>query len=335
METGLEDKIYKTIKEYQLIEPEDVVIVAVSGGPDSMCLLNSLYNLKEKLQIKKIAVAHVNHMLREEAELETQYVKKFCEEKNIDFYAKYVNIKEISEHNKTGEEETGRIERYKFFEEIAEKINANKIAIAHNHNDNAETVLMHLLRGSAISGLVGIKPYKENKYIRPILKCDRTDIEKYCEDKGLNPKYDKTNDDNTYTRNKIRNELIPYIKKEFNPNIIETLNRLAESALVEEEYLEKITENTYKNLCVLEDKENNIIVLDLKKFNSLDEAIKPRIILYTFNILNGNVNGIERIHLNDIIKLCKKNIGNKYLSPNKNIKVYIKSGQITIKKVLK
>ena len=329
----VEDKILNTIKKYNLINNDDIIVVAVSGGPDSMCLLNSLYNMKEKLAIKKLVVAHVNHMLREEAEEETQFVKRYCKNKNIDFFVKYVNIKELSEHNKTGEEETGRIERYKFFEEVAKEVNANKIAIAHNYNDNAETVLMHLLRGSGIPGLIGIRPYKENKYIRPIIKCERFEIEEYCEKNHLDPRHDKTNDDNTYTRNKIRNKLIPYLKKEFNPNIIETINRLSESVLLEENYMSKITENDFKKICLEQNK--NVIIIDLKEFNNLDEIIKSRIILNIINNLFGNTNGIEKVHINDIIKLCNNNIGNKQLMPNKNIKIFVKSGKVSFEKVLK
>lgn len=329
----LENKILKTIKEYNLIEPEDIVLVAVSGGPDSMCLLNSLYNLKDKLKIKKIAIAHVNHMLRSEAEEETQYVKRFAELKNIDFFVKYVDIKKISENNKIGEEEAGRKERYKFFEEVAQKINANKIAIAHNYNDNAETVLMHLMRGAGISGLSGIKPFREEKYIRPIIKCSREEIEQYCEEKGLNPKYDESNKNNLYTRNRIRNQLIPFIKEKFNPNIIDTLNRVSSVVMEEENYIENVINNEYKN--ILKNRETNKIEIDVKKFNKLDKYIKSRMVLYIIKELFENTNGIEQIHIKDIIKLCENNIGNKYLTPNKNMKVFIKAGIVSFEKVLK
>lgn len=329
----LENKILKTIKEYNLIEPEDIVLVAVSGGPDSMCLLNSLYNLKDKLKIKKIAIAHVNHMLRSEAEEETQYVKRFAELKNIDFFVKYVDIKKISENNKIGEEEAGRKERYKFFEEISQKINANKIAIAHNYNDNAETVLMHLMRGAGISGLSGIKPFREEKYIRPIIKCSREEIEQYCEEKGLNPKYDESNKNNLYTRNRIRNQLIPFIKEKFNPNIIDTLNRVSSVVMEEENYIENVINDEYKN--ILKNRETNKIEIDVKKFNKLDKYIKSRMVLYIIKELFENTNGIEQIHIKDIIKLCENNIGNKYLTPNKNMKVFIKAGIVSFEKVLK
>ena len=277
----LEQKILNTIKEYNLIESGDTVIAAVSGGPDSMCMLNVLYNLKEKLDLKEIAVVHVNHMLRKEAEEETKFVEAYCNEKNIRFFSKYVDIKKIAKKNKLGEEETGRKERYDFFEEIAKKIKANKIAIAHNYNDNAETILMHIMRGTGISGLVGIKPYRDGKYIRPIIKCTRAEIEEYCKKNNLNPKYDKSNLDNTYTRNRIRNKLIPYISKEFDTDIIESLNRLSELVLQEDEYMQTIVRKEYKNLLIKEEK--NKILIDVKKFNKLHEYMKSKIILYIIN----------------------------------------------------
>ena len=320
------ETILETIKKYDLIVPNDIVVVAVSGGPDSMCLLDNLVNLKEQFKIKKIVVAHLNHMIREESKEETEYVKKYCEDKNIECFIKFVNVIQKAEQEKIGVEEAGRKERYAFFDEIAKKTNANKIAIAHNCNDNAETVLMHLLRGSGIAGLTGIKPYREGKFIRPIIKCKREEIEKYCNDNNLNPKYDKSNNDNTYTRNKIRNELIPYIQKEFNPNIIETIDRLSELVSNEEKYMEKVTEKSFKDIAI--DEKNNCIILDLKKFNSLEHVIKARLILYITKKIFGSANGIEKTHVEDIIKLCGNNKGNKYLMPNKHYKITVKNKKI-------
>lgn len=348
------NKILETVKKYNLIEKDDVILVAVSGGPDSMCLLDNLINLKEELQVKEIAVAHLNHMIRQEAKSETEYVEEYCKNKNIKCFVKFVDIIKIAQEQKIGTEEAGRKERYAFFDEVANKINANKIAIAHNLNDNAETILMHILRGSGVSGLCGIKPYREGKFIRPLIKCERSEIEKYCEEKQLNPKLDKSNNDNTYTRNRIRNELIPYIKKEFNPNIIETLDRLSELITDEENYMEKVVAQNYNEILVknanngnkieeisIENKneceenvDNNAIILDLKKFNSLDYLIKSRIIIYTIKNMFGTSNGIEKIHVEDIIKLCGNNIGNKYLTPNKNIKITVKNKKIYFEKIL-
>lgn len=320
----LKEEALKTIETYNLIEKNDKIVIGVSGGPDSICLLHVLYGLKEKLGIE-IVVAHVNHMLRDVADLETEYVQNFCKKLGIECYVKKADILEISKTLKKGTEEVGRQVRYDFFDEVAKKTNSNKIATAHNSNDRAETVILNILRGSGLSGLKGIEPIRDNKYIRPLINTDRQDIENYCNDNKLEPKYDKTNNENIYTRNKVRNTVIPYIKKEFNPNIIKTINRLSSLATEENEYLQAITKQEFENL-LIEKTEN--IILDLHKFNSLNLVIKRRLILYTINEVLHTTNGIEKVNIDDIIKLCKNNIGNKYLMPIKEIKVYVKKGKI-------
>jgi len=320
----LKEEVLKTIETYNLIEMNDKIVIGVSGGPDSICLLHVLYGLKEKLGIE-IVVAHVNHMLRDVADLETEYVQNFCKKLGIQCYVKKADILEISKTQKKGTEEVGRQVRYDFFDEVAKKTNSNKIATAHNSNDRAETVILNILRGSGLSGLKGIEPIRDNKYIRPLINTDRQDIENYCNDNKLEPKYDKTNNENIYTRNKVRNTVIPYIKKEFNPNIIKTINRLSSLATEENEYLQAITKQEFENL-LIEKTEN--IILDLHKFNSLNLVIKRRLILYTINEVLHTTNGIEKVNIDDIIKLCKNNIGNKYLLPIKEIKIYVKKGKI-------
>ena len=341
----LEEKVLKTIKKYNMIEDGDRIVIGVSGGPDSMSLLNSLNNLKEKLNIK-IYVAHINHMLREEADEETKYVMGFCERIGVEFFAKRINVVEIAKKLKIGTEEAGRNVRYEFFEEVAKKVDANKIATAHNSNDNAETVLMNIIRGTSISGLKGIEKVRDSKFIRPIIECNRQEVEEYCKEEKLEPRYDKTNSENVYTRNKIRNLLIPYLQKEFNQNIIEGINRLSELAADNEEFLNNIVENEYKRLLINANsteigkskehkqekkqsaKEEKTIILDLKEFNKLDRVIRAKLTLYTISKVYGKVTGIEKIHIDDIIKLCKNNIGNKYLTPKKGIKVFVKKGKI-------
>ena len=324
-------KTIKTIQKYNLIESGDKIVVGVSGGPDSMCLLNILIKVCQNSPSPlAIVVAHVNHMIRDEANEEEEFVKKFCEKNDIEFYAKRIDVKKIANTNKIGTEEAGRNERYAFFEEILKKTNANKIAIAHNKNDKAETIIMNILRGTGINGLKGIE-VKRDKYIRPLIECERNEIEDYCKKQNLNPRIDKSNFDNVYTRNKIRNILIPYIKKEFNSNIVDTMDRLSALVAEEEEYIEKQVKKAYTYI-LLDEKENEI-ALDLKQFNLQEKVIKSRIILYTITRLFGSSKGIERVHIEDILKLCSNNIGNKYLTPNKNLKVFVKNHKIYISRV--
>lgn len=341
----VEEQVLNTIKKYKLIEEKDRIVVGVSGGPDSICLLHVLNSLKQKLNIE-IFVAHINHMIRKEADFETEYVKDFCKKLGIVFFVKKIDVEKVAKEQKKGTEETGRNIRYEFFEEVLKKVEATKIATAHNLNDKAETVLLNIIRGSGTSGLKGIEAIRDNKFIRPLIEISREDIEEYCRENNLNPKFDKTNEETIYRRNKIRNDLIPYIKKEFNPNIIKTIARLSEVATEENEYLEKQTQKAYENVYVGaglvsahkdEDSINvgariahlkNEIIIDLKKFNSLELVIKRRVILYTISKVVGSTVGIEKVNIDEIIQLCKNNIGNKFLTPTKNIKILIKCNKI-------
>ena len=323
----MEQKVLDTIKKYNLIEEGDRVVIGVSGGPDSISLLDILNKFKQnKILNFEIIVAHINHQIREEANDDEEYVQDYCEKNKIKFYSKRIDVIKYANNNKIGLEEAGRNLRYEFFDEILQKENANKIAIAHNKNDKAETIIMNVLRGSGISGLRGIEPIRDNKYIRPIIECERYEIEKYAQENNLNPRIDKTNYENDCTRNKIRNIVLPYIKKEFNSNIVETINRLSNIATETEEYIQKQAVEIFKELIIEENSKN--IVLDLKKFNSKDKLIRKRILIYTISKVLGNSQNIEMVNIDDVIKMCDKNIGNKYLMPNKNIKILVNKGKI-------
>ena len=322
-----EEKVKDTIEKYNMISPADKVIIAVSGGPDSMSILNYLYENKEDYKIE-IIVCHVNHGIRENANLDEEYVKKYCEDRNIMLFIKHEDVVSLAKKSKRGLEETGRIVRYNFFEEIANSEKANKIIVAHNKNDNAETIIMNVIRGSGLSGLKGIEE-KRGKYIRPLINCSREEIEEYCKKENLNPRHDESNDDNTYTRNKIRNIVIPYIKDEFNPNIVDTLKRLSDIIKEDEEYLEQKTEESFERLASREGEKISFVVRD---FNNEDRVIQKRLIQKAIKEVAGSLNEIDKINIEDIIKLCNNNIGNKYMYPNKNVKVEMKDKRIYIYK---
>lgn len=329
----MKEEVLKTIKKYNLIESGDKLVLGVSGGPDSISMLNVLREIAEDETIDlkfQIVVSHINHNIRKEAKEDEEFVKKYCDENNIKFFSKSIDVEKIANNSKIGIEEAGRKVRYEFFDEVLKETNSNKIAIAHNKNDKVETMIMNVLRGSGLLGLKGIEP-KRGKYIRPLIEIEREKIEEYCEEKNLNPRIDKTNFDNTYSRNKVRNEVIPYIKQEFNPNIIKTLDRLSELVKEEDTYVEKQVEKAYQEIFI--EGNNEEIILNLKKFNNYEKVIKSRIVLYTITRLFGSSKGIEKIHIDDILKLCKNNIGNKFLTPNKNLKVLVKNHKIYFSKL--
>ncbi len=310
------EKVKSIIKKYNLINEEDKVLIGVSGGPDSITLLNTLYKLGYN-----ICTAHINHGIRENADNDEKFVREFCEERNIPCFVKRVKLKEIESDMTL--EELGRKIRYDFFDEIMKQENCTKIATAHNANDNAETVLMNIVRGTGMSGLKGIEISRKN-IIRPLLEVTRKEIEEYCEKENLNPCHDESNDEAIYTRNKIRLELIPYIENNINSNVVNNINRMSEIISDEEEYINKQVDISYKDCLIAEEDER--VVCNLKKFNELENTIQKRLIIRFIGKVLGNVKDIERVHIQDILKLCKNNVGGKFLTPNKNIKVAVNKG---------
>ena len=312
----LKNKLKNTIEKFNLLNKEDKVLVAVSGGPDSISLLNILHELGYN-----ICTAHINHGIRENADNDERFVKEFCEIRNIPCFIKKVKLKEIKSDMTT--EELGRKIRYEFFDEIMKQENCTKIATAHNANDNAETVLMNMIRGTGLSGLKGID-ISRDKIIRPLLEITRAEIEEYCEKENLNPCHDESNDETIYTRNKVRLELIPYIEKNINSNIVNNINRMAEIIAREEEYIKRQVDIAYGDTLIAE--EEGRTVCNLKKFNQYDNVIQKRLIIRYITKTLGNAKDIERVHIEDILKLCKNNVGGKYLTPNKYIKVAVNKG---------
>ena len=352
-----EKRVLSKIEQYGLISNGDKIVVGFSGGPDSTALIQCLYNINLKSDLHfEIIAAHINHGIRENAKLDEEFVNKYCIEHNIDLRVIHADVKKVSKELKRGLEETGRILRYESFVQIAKEINAKKIAIAHNQKDKIETIVMNALRGSGLSGLRGIEEIQEQDeyvYIRPLLHESRENIEEYLKDQNIVARIDESNFDNTFTRNKIRNIVIPYIEKEFNPNFISSIDRMSNIIKEEDEYLNNITESAFKEICLgynlvqeeefnstlenLEKDKNgkhyNQVVLDLKKFNKEHLVIQKRIILKAIERLFGTTQGIEQIHVQDIVKLCNNNIGNKYLLPNKHTQIVIKNKKILINRL--
>ncbi len=311
-------KVKNTIEKFNMFSSNDKILIGVSGGPDSITLLNILYKLGYN-----ICVAHINHGLRENAESDELFVKNFCEKRKIPCFIKRVKLKEIDSDMTL--EELGRKVRYDFFYEILNRKSCTKIATAHNANDNAETVIMNIIRGSGLSGLKGIEPIRSNTIVRPLIEVTRKEIEAYCAAEGLAPCHDETNDEAIYTRNKVRLELLPYIEKNINSNVIMNINRMAEILSAEEEFIEKQVNIAYEECAIKESDEK--VVCNLRKFNKLDNVIKKRIIKKCIVNSLGNATNIEKVHIDDILKLCENNVGGKYLTPNKYIKITVNKGK--------
>ena len=303
----MREKVIYTIETNKMINCGDAIIVGLSGGPDSVCMLHILSSLRQLYDIKLYAV-HLNHMIRgEEADRDEQFAREFSNQLRVPFISRSVDVPAYAREHQMSEEEAGRYQRYRLFEEIAKKVGAKRIAIAHNMNDQAETVIMHFLRGSGISGLGGIKPVRAECYIRPLLYCTREEIEDYCSAQGLNPMHDSTNNKDIYARNKLRLEFIPYIKENFNPNIIECISKASDLARQDDDYLNS---RALIEMEKLKRKDG----LSLSEFNLLHVSIKRRIIRLAIEKVKGGLNNIESKHIEDCIDIISKGRTGKYIS---------------------
>jgi len=302
------DKVYNVIIKYEMTVPGDKVLVALSGGADSVCLLSVMHSLKERLGIEVYA-AHLNHMIRgEEAERDEQFAKKLCEFLGVRCFVKHTDVPEIAEKEGLSVEEAGRKARYDFFGELKEKEKITKIATAHNKNDRAETVFMRIMRGTGIDGLQGIAYKREDGVIRPVLDVSRGEIEDYLKENNMDFCTDSTNSDNDYTRNRIRNELLPYIKENFNPSIVDTLVRFSDIASEDAEFLNGYAERLYERI-------NNPLpshkpcALHIDTLKMLEASIKTRLIRMTAKKAAECDLKLQYAHIRDILDLIEKNTG--------------------------
>ncbi|CEI74229.1 MULTISPECIES: tRNA lysidine(34) synthetase TilS [Romboutsia] len=294
------EKVLSTINKYNLIENGDKIVLGLSGGPDSVCLLHILYRLKEKLDIEVYA-AHLNHQIRGiEAQKDALYITQLCENLGVTSFVKSIDVPKYCKENGLSVEEGARKLRYEMFEEIKQKTKSNKIAIGHNLNDQAETILMRIMRGTGLQGLRGIEYIRDNNIIRPILDIDRKDIEAYCEEYELNPRIDHTNLETIYTRNKIRLELIPYMKDNFNPNVIESIVRMSNSLKTDSDYIQEESEIKFKEVSNLQE---DACEIDIQKYSKLHDAIKVRVLRKGIKHILGDTNFVDQKHIEDIMQL--------------------------------
>lgn len=322
------DKVLGTINKHNLIQKGDKIVLGLSGGPDSVCLLHVLNRLKKDFDIE-IYAAHLNHQIRGiEAQKDALYVSKLCEDMGIVFFVKSINVPKYCENEGLSLEEGARKLRYEMFYEIKDKIKANKIAIGHNLNDQAETVMMRIMRGTGLTGLKGIDYIRDNCIIRPILDVERSEIEEYCEAYNLNPRIDKTNLENIYTRNKIRLDLLPYMKDNFNSNVIESIVRMSNSLKSDNDYIEKEVEAKFREVSNV--KEKGFVEINLDNFICLHDAIKVRVLRNSIKHILGDTNFVDQRHIEDIMSLESDSKVNKMLTLPRNIFVYRKKDSIIL-----
>jgi tRNA(Ile)-lysidine synthase len=296
------EKVLKTIEKYNMIEKNDKIVMGISGGPDSLCMLDVLFNLKEKFALE-LYVVHVNHMIRgEEAKKDAEFVEDLCKKLGLSFFLFEEDVPYLAKKMGLSEEQAGRHVRYRAFEEILKKVGGNKIAVAHNKNDVAETVLLNIIRGTGLKGLVGIKPVNGN-IIRPLIEIERREIEAYLESKNLKPRIDRTNYEPLYARNRVRLEVIPYIEELFGIDLVKNLSRMAAILLEEDDYLDRQCEEVFNQMCEVSEEE---VRVELSAFRRLHLALKRRLIKRMYSQLKGDEEGLEYGHVEDVLGLLDK-----------------------------
>ncbi len=301
------------IRDGNLIEDGDRILVGVSGGADSVCLLHMLFTLYHHTDVG-LFVVHVHHGIRdEEADRDEAFVKELCDSLGVGFSSYHYDVVSIAAAERLSEEEAGRKVRYETFARASITNRCNKVAIAHNKNDNAETILFNLFRGSAVAGLTGMKPMlmMETKagsimVIRPILSVTREEIENYLTEQNLCYQDDATNFGDAYMRNKIRNRVLTYAREQINSNVIDNITNASAHLYEAYNFIEKCMNERYR---VIVREDEGIFEYDTEALEKEDIVIQRGIIRRILGLLAGKLKDIEAKHTEDVLSLGKKQVG--------------------------
>ncbi len=319
MKTPLQGKLLAALRQYRLAAPGETLLIAVSGGADSICLLHCLAGLREDLEID-LRAAHLNHRLRPEADADEDYVKHACAQISVPLTSEGYYVKEYQAAYRLTPEEAAREVRYQFLARVAAQVGAARVLVAHTADDDAETVLLHLLRGSGLAGLEGLKALSEWRstltdarveLARPLLGVSRAEIMEYCQAHNLSPREDASNFDPAFLRNRVRHELLPYLET-FNPAIREALRRLGHLAGEDLALLEAETERRWQTLAQVAD---GSVVFKRSDIATLETPLKRRLLRRALAELRGSLKDIEWRHTEDMLALLEKPAGKRINLP--------------------
>lgn len=293
------NKAAKFITDRDLIHTNDGIVMGVSGGADSVALLLLMNFLKEKYSLS-LYVVHVNHGLRPEADFEAAYVEQLCAERGIPFFCKKEDVKALAAELKIGTEDAGRKVRYEAFAEVLAKVGADKIAVAHNCNDRAETMLFNLARGTGIKGLISI-PVKRDNIIRPLLFATRREIEEFLERAGVSYCTDASNLTDDYARNRIRNNILPALETGVNSGATVHMYETCEQLSQLYDFATQSCLNAYKSACIGET--DSKVTFDSDKILTMDKFLQSMLIKQAIDTLVPGNRDITHTHLNDVLSL--------------------------------
>jgi tRNA(Ile)-lysidine synthase len=303
-------KVIKTIEKYKLLDKEDRVVAALSGGPDSTALLVALAQISKLLDFS-IIVVHYNHGLRgTSSDEDEKYSQELAKKLGLIFVSGKMDQK-LRQKGKSPED-FYRQQRYQFLDKVAEDYNAQKIALGHNIQDQAETVLLNLLRGSGLEGLRGILPMREGKFIRPLIEVSRGEIIAFLSEAGISYCQDSSNESRVHLRNKIRFELIPYLKEKYNPRIEENLAQMAEILRQDDDYIRNSVQEAMKSTYI--QNQSNRISLNIEYIKGLAPTIRSRLFKKILESLNPEKNGFSFSNIKALERLAQATESGKRIS---------------------
>ena len=306
-------KVSEYMKQHHMLSPGDTVVAGISGGADSVCLFRILTEMKKSIDFD-LHVVHVNHLIRAEAGEDESFVEELCRQHRISFHAVHADVEAIAEKKHITTEEAGREVRYEAFERYLKEYAKNgngKIAVAHNINDSAETVLFHLFRGSGVQGLTGILPVRDH-IIRPLLCVERTEIEEYLHTIGQKYCTDKTNATDDYARNRIRHHILEYARKEICPEAVFHTQEAAEKLGDLYGLINRMTQKGYEQCVTIQ---NEKMVIDKEKLLTQDKVLRSYIIMHAFGQLIGTRKDLSAVHVNSVLELMDKQPGRSISLP--------------------
>ena len=307
-------QMHRFIAQHKMIEAGETVLVAVSGGADSLALLYGLNALRSQLNCQ-FHVAHLNHCLRPDADADADFVCQHAVDLRLSCTIQRMEIPHLAQQWKLSVEAAGRRARYQFYESVITEIDATKVALGHHQDDIAETVLMNLIRGSGATGLKGIAPVRDAKFIRPLAGFTRQQIEAFLTSIGVVPRHDTTNTDTRYLRNRIRHELIPRLENEYNPNIKTGLSRTADVLRAESEYLDTTARKAFE-ACRIQDPHKNV-VLDRVEFRKHHIALQRRMLRQGVSEMSADMSDLYFTHCEKMLNLIEAEASNAlFVLPN-------------------
>jgi tRNA(Ile)-lysidine synthase len=298
---ALELLVRKTVQKYNMLNPGENVLVAVSGGADSVALLHCLHRLAPSMKLS-LTIAHLNHRIRGfEGDADEDFVRRMSASLKIPFVSEIIEVKQQAIASRQNLEEVAREKRYDFLRRTASRVGAHKIAVGHTINDQAETILFRFIRGSGIEGLAAIYPVVEDLVIRPLLECTRASILEYLQQKGLRHREDSTNTDIKYARNRIRRELVPYLEKDFNPQLIATLSREAFLAREAWSFIESHARAAFEDLS---SRQGSEILLKLPGLAELHPGLQKQVLRLAIKECLGSLRGVTSRLVDSMLSIC-------------------------------